>query len=212
MNSEHKTPLENDDQSAPDEVRNLVANDLSTRNLLGMSILSFLLYLGLALLLFYLFYENGLYSAFQYGYSVSIQLIVGILSGAAAAGVIMRISSRAPVSEVLDDFAIFKIISGAKFSTFDRIQISLFAGAGEELLFRGALQPLAGIWLTSLFFIAIHGYFKFKSAGHIFFGFMMFSLSMVLGWLFEIAGLLAAMTAHAVYDMVMLWWVRKVAK
>jgi membrane protease YdiL (CAAX protease family) len=33
---------------------------------------------------------------------------------------------------------------------------------------------------------------------------MMFGLSMGLGYLFEEAGLIAAMTAHAVYDIIML--------
>ncbi|MEY3398022.1 MAG: hypothetical protein RL220_616, partial [Bacteroidota bacterium] len=36
--------------------------------------------------------------------------------------------------------------------------VSFCAGVGEELLFRGALQPLMGIPLTSVFFVAIHGY------------------------------------------------------
>ncbi len=209
MNSEHDSPLDKNDPPSPGEFREDMAGELSTRNLLGMSVLSFLFYLGLAMLLFYFFFDNGLYSAFQHGTSVLNQLIIGILSGTAAAGFVMGFSSRPPISNVLEDFAIFKIISDAKFTSFDRVQISLFAGVGEELLFRGALQPLAGIWLTSLLFIAIHGYFKFKSTGHLLFGLMMFSLSMLLGWLFETAGLLAAMSAHAVYDMAMLWWVKK---
>lgn len=92
---------------------------------------------------------------------------------------------------------------------FDRWQLSLFAGAGEELLFRGAIQPLLGIWVTSAIFIGIHGYFKFTSIGHIIFGVMMFSLSIMLGYLFEHAGLIAAMSAHAIYDVIMLKMVQK---
>lgn len=78
---------------------------------------------------------------------------------------------------------------------------------GEELLFRGAIQPLIGIWFTSLIFIAIHGYIGFRSFGQALFTLLLFGLSMLLGWLFMVIGLVAAMTAHAVYDLLMLWWV-----
>src|SRR5687768_2300463 len=35
---------------------------------------------------------------------------------------------------------------------------SFCAAVGEEILFRGAVQPYLGIWLTSIAFIALHGY------------------------------------------------------
>jgi len=179
-------------------------DDLTTKNLFGMSILSLLLYTAVALLLVYFFHNGTFADLFRRGYSIPIQLIIGLASGLAAAGIILFLSVNTPIKEVLNDFAIFRVIARADFSNFDKLQVSLFAGIGEEILFRGALQPIVGIWFASAFFIAIHGYFKFKSAGHIHFGIMMFALSMMLGVLFETAGLVSAMTAHAVYDMLML--------
>ena len=44
----------------------------------------------------------------------------------------------------------------------EMIFISLSAGVGEELLFRGAIQPLIGIWPTAVLFIALHGYLSFR--------------------------------------------------
>ena len=77
----------------------------------------------------------------------------------------------------------------------------------SHIIILGAfIQPLLGIWITSIIFVGLHGYFKFKSAGHIIFGVLMFGLSMGLGYLFEEAGLIAAMVAHAVYDLTMLKW------
>ncbi len=189
-----------------------IGPELSTRNLLGMSLLSFLFYGFSGLMLVWLFHDGGLSDLFQHGYAFTTQLAIGILTGAGSALIIMNISSRQPVAGVLNDFGIFKIIANARFNNVDRVQISLFAGIGEEFLFRGALQPVIGIWLTSIIFVAIHGYFKFKSAGHILFGLMMFGLSMMLGYLFIYAGLVAAMAAHTVYDMVMLWWVKGYGK
>lgn len=181
---------------------------LTGRQLLQLSTISFFVYLSLAWILFWFFRDTSLASAFGHGFSISYQLVTGILAGSVAAGVIIFFSSRPPVSEVLEDFSIVRIISNTRFSSFDRIQLSIFAGVGEEILFRGAIQPLAGIWLTSIFFIAIHGYFSFKSAGHVLFGLLLFSLSMMLGFLYEFAGLISAMGAHAVYDILMLYWIK----
>jgi len=172
-----------------------------------MSVISFVVYLLLAAAIIYWFHEGAMSRVFSHGYSFVHQIFVGGIAGCLAAAVIMFIANRKPVSQVLDDFYLFRVISQTRFTNFDRIQLSLFAGVGEELLFRGAVQPLLGIWITSVIFIGIHGYFKFTSAGHMIFGFMMFGLSVMLGFLFEYVGLVAAMTAHTVYDIVMLWWV-----
>lgn len=178
-------------------------------NLLALSVGSALTYLILAWLIFHFIHETGLQSAFDHGYSVTNQLLVGVVSGGAGAAVISFLMNRPPVLDVLYDYYIVRVISNSRFTMFDRSHLSLFAGTGEELLFRGAIQPLLGIWITSLLFVGIHGYFKFQKTGHYVFGLMMFGLSMLLGYLFEYAGLLAAMTAHAVYDLIMLQMVAR---
>ncbi len=187
---------------------NRAPGGISSQSLLAMSAISFLFYLVLALLIYYFFFEEGITTAFEHGYSAGYQISLGGLAGCLAAAVIMFLAGRPPVVGVMNDFYIVKVISEVEFTPFDRIQLSLFAGVGEELLFRGAIQPLLGIWITSFIFIGIHGYFKFKSTGHLLFGVMMFGLSVLLGYLFEYAGLIAAMSAHAVYDIVMLWWIK----
>ncbi len=182
--------------------------DLSSRELLNMSAASLVFYLFIATILFYFFHQTSLFNAFSHGVEWYYQLLVGLAAGVVASGVIVFFSSRKPMGPILDDFAIFKIIKNTEFTWGDRIQISFFAGVGEELLFRGAIQPLIGIWVTSAVFVAIHGYISFKSAGHILFTALLFALSMMLGVLYETAGLLSAMTAHSVYDFLMLWWVK----
>ena len=186
--------------------------NMTGRELFGMSMASLVFYLLIATILFYFFHEGGLIDIVTHGIGLGYQLLVGLGAGLAAAGIIIFFSTRRPVEPVLNDFTIFRMIKNTEFTLFDRIQISFFAGVGEELLFRGAMQPLIGIWFTSLIFIAIHGYISFKSLGHIVFTLMLFGLSMMLGYLFEFAGLFAAMTAHAVYDYVMLEWVNAAKK
>lgn len=185
---------------------------MTSRNLLILSILSALTYTVLALVIFHYFHGTEFRAAFAHGFSVSNQLLAGIGAGGASALLIRFFADRPPVAEVLDDFYVVRMIRESRFSPFDRIQLSLFAGAGEELLFRGAIQPILGIWTTSVIFVGIHGYFKFRKAGHWLFGALMFCLSMLLGVLYEYAGLVSAMTAHAVYDMIMLWWVGENSK
>ncbi|MDR8389644.1 CPBP family intramembrane metalloprotease [Aliifodinibius sp. S!AR15-10] len=178
-------------------------------NLLVLSVISALVYVVVGWLIFYFFRDMGVESAFDHGFSVSTQLAIGTGSGIVGAGIISYLMDRPPISGVLDDFYIVRILSNTRLGLFDRTQLSLFAGAGEEFLFRGAMQPLLGIWVTSLIFVGLHGYFKFQKLGHIAFGVMMFGLSMGLGYVYEYAGLIAAMTAHAIYDMIMLYQVTK---
>lgn len=183
--------------------------EISSRRWLLLSLGSAAVYVALTYIIFYFFHEGGTADVFSRGLSPVDQLGTGVISGGFCAAVIGFIMNRPPVSGVLSDFYIVKLISETRLTSFDRVQLSLFAGVGEELLFRGAIQPLLGIWVTSVIFVAIHGYFKFKSPGHLLFGVMMFGLSMGLGYLFEYAGLMAAMCAHATYDIVMLRAVSK---
>lgn len=180
------------------------SRDISSEKLFILSVTSAAVYLLLSFLIYHFIHGSALEQAFKHGYSVQGQLVYGLAAGGIAAAIIGFIMKRPPVSGVLRDFQIVEMLMNIRLTLFDRFQLSFFAGVGEELLFRGAIQPLLGIWLTSLLFVGIHGYFKFKTMGHVLFGLMMFGLSVGLGYLFEGVGLIAAMAAHAVYDLIML--------
>jgi membrane protease YdiL (CAAX protease family) len=94
--------------------------------------------------------------------------------------------------------------------------IALCAAVGEELLFRAALQPLLGVWIVSLLFLASHvPLFQLRrlkrldrpalvqAAG-------VFVASVALGYVFQYVGLLAAMLVHLWIDIVALLVVRSV--
>ena len=83
--------------------------------------------------------------------------------------------------------------------------ISALAGAGEELLFRGVLQPLVGLPAASVIFGAVHvggrslvGYGAWAACIGAMFGLLMVTTG----------GLLAPIVAHAVYDAFALAYVR----
>jgi hypothetical protein len=83
------------------------------------------------------------------------------------------------------------------------IFISLCAGVGEELFFRGGLQPLLGLWPTSVLFVFIHGYLNPRNWRISVYGAVMVFMIAGMGYLFQTVGLISAMTAHAALDLLL---------
>ncbi|MFC5461178.1 type II CAAX prenyl endopeptidase Rce1 family protein [Massilia niabensis] len=100
-------------------------------------------------------------------------------------------------------------------SGLNPVWISLAAAIGEELLFRAALQPLLGVWITSLIFLLTHTpVYQFRklnlatlvqAAG-------VFGASVALGFIYQYVGLLAAVLVHTALDVVGLYVVRNVLR
>ncbi len=85
------------------------------------------------------------------------------------------------------------------------VVIAVAAGIGEELLFRGALQPEIGLVPASLIFGALHT----GGRGTLAFGFWVAAMGAALGWLaVATGGLLAPIVAHALYDAAALAYIR----
>ena len=85
------------------------------------------------------------------------------------------------------------------------VVISLAAGIGEELLFRGVLQPEIGLIPASLVFGVLH----MGGCGTLAFGCWVAVMGAVLGWLaIATGGLLAPILAHALYDAAALVYLR----
>jgi membrane protease YdiL (CAAX protease family) len=97
-------------------------------------------------------------------------------------------------------------------SGLNPLWISIAAAIGEEMLFRAALQPLLGVWIVSFVFLLTHvPVYRFRQldgatlaqAASVFAG------SVVLGFVFQQVGLLAAMLVHMWIDIVGLLIVRQ---
>ncbi|MCX8094164.1 MAG: CPBP family intramembrane metalloprotease [Candidatus Goldbacteria bacterium] len=95
-----------------------------------------------------------------------------------------------------------EIINSFNLNVFDIFIISLLAGVCEEILFRGVIQPMLGIWLTSFIFILLHGYFNPLNWRMSVFGILMFCLSMIIGLIYIKYGLISAIIFHIVYDFI----------
>jgi CAAX protease family protein len=76
---------------------------------------------------------------------------------------------------------------------------SVVVAIGEEIFFRGALQPVFGIWLTSLIFAVIHTQYTLTPATLI-----IFVTSLGLGWLRQRYSTSASIVGHFVYNFIQL--------
>lgn len=91
------------------------------------------------------------------------------------------------------------------------IFLSICAGVGEEIFFRGAIQPLVGIIPTAVIFVAIHGYFSLKDMKVNIFAAALTAFIILLGWAAQELSLWHAIAGHFAYDLVLLAYYRKTA-
>jgi membrane protease YdiL (CAAX protease family) len=73
------------------------------------------------------------------------------------------------------------------------------AAVGEEILFRGALQPVFGLIPTTLFFALLHSQYTFTPAAA-----MIIVVGGAMGWLKDRQSTTAAIIAHFVYNFIQL--------
>jgi membrane protease YdiL (CAAX protease family) len=97
-----------------------------------------------------------------------------------------------------------QIIKPLKLSIIEIIIISVCAGIGEELFFRGVLQPLLGIWTTSILFVLLHGYLNPFNLPLTYYGLYMVVVIGVMGLFTENLGILTAMISHTAIDYILL--------
>lgn len=129
------------------------------------------------------------------------QMIVGIIVGLAAGGGAWWVVRRPFMRSIEKKYSV--MIHRLRLSVPAIVFLSICAGFGEELLFRGAVQPLLGIWLTALIFVAIHGYLNPMQWKISVYGLYMTVVIAVLGYLVEWQGIWAACIAHTLIDIVL---------
>ncbi|MBL7897553.1 MAG: CPBP family intramembrane metalloprotease [Crocinitomicaceae bacterium] len=101
------------------------------------------------------------------------------------------------------------LLSDLKITRFQAFFLSFAAGFGEEVFFRGAIQPWLGIWITAFLFVAIHGYFSFKNWPVNIFAFGLTLFIALIGWSAIQFSIWHAIAAHFSYDLVLLLYHRR---
>ncbi len=101
------------------------------------------------------------------------------------------------------------IIGPLELTWIEVIIISCCAGIGEEILFRGAIQPHLGIIWTSILFVALHGYINPFNLSMTAYGIFMVLAICFLGWAALRYGLITVIVAHTVIDVILLYLLTK---
>jgi hypothetical protein len=109
---------------------------------------------------------------------------------------------RASVFDTLSD-RIEPIVRAMKLNLFEIIFLSFCAGFGEEILFRVGVQHYLGIWLTSILFIAIHGYFHPLNWRKSLYGLILLPFILIIAYAYQPFGLWFCIAAHFSYDLVL---------
>lgn len=131
-----------------------------------------------------------------------IQLVLGIIVGVITAKAAWQIVELPLLFKTKKFFA--DLIQPLKLNTAEIIFISICAGIGEELFFRGAIQPMLGVWFTAILFVLLHGYLNPFNMSLTLYGIYMVLVIGVLGLLTERFGILTAIIAHTLIDVILL--------
>lgn len=175
--------------------------ELSTGATISSLIINFLAFVGLAYIAVgYRNYRNGAEASARLGLRKPTLLEVGIgLAAVIPAFVFSMIGSLLTSifqPDVVDRLTetIDNMTSGVQ-NPFGALLLGLCTGIGEELLFRGAIQPRFGIVLTTIFWAALHTQYELTwvIVGLILMGLM-------LGLIRKYYGTVAAIITHAVYN------------
>lgn len=137
-------------------------------------------------------------------------VVIGLAAAVALAAVNYAVLARAPANWIVRGVrAVYDEMLVPLFARLDRasiVAIGAAAGLGEEWLFRGVLQPVLGLGVTSLLFGLAHvGGVRMLPFGvwATAMGFVMGGLAVATG------GLIAPIVAHGVYDMLALEYIRR---
>jgi membrane protease YdiL (CAAX protease family) len=138
----------------------------------------------------------------QIGLGISIGAVISVLVTASVLYVPLFSKLRKKLGDLVRFFDI---------GSLDPIWLSMCAGVGEEMLFRGSLQPMLGLWWTSLLFACAHvtpKQYRALDRGGFAYVASVFAGGLLLGTVFSEIGLIAAMAVHATWDLVVIFWLR----
>lgn len=109
---------------------------------------------------------------------------------------------NAPVFEKLP-VRVETMVRNMKLTVWDCVFLSICAGVGEELLFRSGMQYYLGPLITSVIFVAVHGYLNPFNWRMSIYGLIVLPFILLISYGFDEFGLWFAVGAHFSYDLVL---------
>ena len=160
-------------------------------------------------LLQYYFNDIGWFEFFDIDSYSIIGLFYGLELGIVY-GVVSYLFTRSHFFEKLP-YKINDIIRDSNLKVHHGIFLSLCAGIGEELLFRAGIQPFLGPILTSIIFVALHGYLNPLKLRFSVYGLIVLPFIFLIAYGLEAFGLLFCIAAHFSYNAILFTFMIKEA-
>jgi membrane protease YdiL (CAAX protease family) len=173
---------------------------LTKQAMFSLSVFTLFGFSGIAYLILLFSDQVEYFDMFQYD-NLLVSVPLGLSFGAVGAflGILLL---RLPQLKEMSTFysSLFK---GLDLQWADILFYSFCAGVGEEILFRGALQPLLGLWFSAILFVLLHGYISTKDFKKSIYGVFLIIIAAGFGYLVEYFDIYAAMAAHFIFDVIM---------
>ena len=179
------------------------AGQVDKRFLMGMAVLTLVGFPLIGMAIVKIFSHFPIQIMMRQRVTVIQQFAIGIPIGVAMGMISHYISELRWIRPSTIKYA--NRLQNFELNKIDMVLISICAGFGEELLFRGAIQVFWGIWPTAIVFVAIHGYLNPKDMRISAYGLMMTVFIGIMGYMMEYWGIWSAIAAHAMIDMVLLF-------
>jgi hypothetical protein len=96
-----------------------------------------------------------------------------------------------------------QLVQQMQLNWYDGIFLSLCAGIGEELLFRVGIQYYLGWFLTSILFVAMHGYLNPWNWKFLIYGLLLLPFIFLISIGMYTFGIWFSIAAHFMYDAVL---------
>lgn len=128
-------------------------------------------------------------------------VLTGLELGAAYALLALALM-QAPVFRSMPS-PVEQMVKNMKLSLWDCFFLSVCAGVGEELLFRSGVQVYLGPILTSVVFVAIHGYLNPVNWRMSLYGVIVLPFILLISYGLPVWGIWFCIAAHFAYDFVL---------
>jgi membrane protease YdiL (CAAX protease family) len=128
---------------------------------------------------------------------ISVSMSGVLIIFAFVVGIIWQIVT--PPSTFDQQTQLSQLIAGGVNTLGFAFLIAFSAAVGEEIAFRGALQPIFGLWPTAIFFALTHVQYTLTPATLLIIG-----VALGLGWLRQRYNTTASIIAHFAYDFTLL--------
>ena len=172
---------------------------LAIGTLLGFPIVGFIIH--------YFLFDTSFILLFVSKSNLPIELVIGSITGLGFGYLAWYIISMPFMSPVLNKYK--NLISTFELDLAHIFFVSFCAGFGEEILFRGVLQPNLGVWVTAIIFVAIHGYLNPNNWRITVYGIYLTIAIGIIGYLTQYFGLITAIIAHMMIDVILFYKLTK---